>query len=305
MSPVSRSDLPTYDQLILPTIRAVETLGGSARGREITAQVLADIGATDEQVALTYGHREKSVLVDRVDWARSYATLGGALERPQRGLFVLTALGKAILALPLQEATDRAAQLDREVRSRPRPDRRAKRTPAGPDETEAVTAAEAIEEVEDGEVADSEWRGTLLARLHRLTPDGFEEFVVYLLKTFGMELTRVGGTGDEGIDGIGLAPISPVLSSRVAVQAKRYDPASSVGREAVALFQRDAAAAGAERAVLVTLGRFSPAARKAAIAATPTVNLIDGDRLCDLVLEQGIGVRSVPEVDEPWFDRFE
>lgn len=120
-----------------------------------------------------------------------------------------------------------------------------------------------------------------------------------------MELTRVGGTGDEGIDGIGLVPISPVLSSRVAVQAKRYDPGTAVGREVVALFQRDAAAAGAERAVLVTLGRFSPAARKAATAATPTVNLIDGDRLCELVEQQGIGIKSVPTVVEEWFDRFE
>lgn len=44
---------------------------------------------------------------------------------------------------------------------------------------------------------------------------------------FGMELTRVGGSGDEGIDGIGLAPLSPVLSSRVAVQAKRYEPSTT------------------------------------------------------------------------------
>jgi len=60
--------------------------------------------------------------------------------------------------------------------------------------------------------------------LHRLSPAGFEEFTLYLLRTFGIELTRVGGVGDEGIDGLGLAPISAVLSSRVAVQAKRYDP---------------------------------------------------------------------------------
>jgi restriction system protein len=73
----------------------------------------------------------------------------------------------------------------------------------------------------------------------------------------------------------------------------------------VALFQRDASAAGAERAVLVTLGRFSPAARKAATAATPTVNLIDGDRLCELVQEQQIGIRMVPRVLGRWFDRFD
>lgn len=62
----------------------------------------------------------------------------------------------------------------------------------------------------------------LLSRLHRLSPTGFEEFVLFLLRQYGLELRRVGGSGDEGIDGIGIAPLSPVLSSRVAVQVKRY-----------------------------------------------------------------------------------
>ena len=111
--------------------------------------------------------------------------------------------------------------------------------------------------------------------------------------------------GGVGGDGIGLAPISAVLSSRVAVQAERYDPTATVGREIVALFQRDAAAAGAERAVLVTLARFTPAARKAATVTTPTVDLIDGGKLCDLVRDQQIGLRIVTQVDESWFDRFD
>jgi restriction system protein len=72
----------------------------------------------------------------------------------------------------------------------------------------------------------------------------------------------------------------------VAVQAKRYDPTATIGREVVARFQRDAAAAGAERAVLVTIGRLSEPARLAATTATPTVDLIDGEKLCELVREK-------------------
>jgi restriction system protein len=289
----SREDLPSYLDLIYPTLRAVQEAGGSAQAREITAQVLADIGATDDQLELTYENQPKSVLVDRVDWARSYATSGGALDRPKRALYVLTPFGREILTLPEAGARKRVREMDREVRAR----RRRERRPAEHDITEDP-------EVGLPAPTSESWKDALLQRLHRLTSDGFEEFVIFLLKAYGMELIRVGKSGDEGIDGIGLAPLSPVLSSRVAVQAKRYDPSAAIGREVVALFQRDAAAAGAERAVLVTLGRFSPAARKAAVAATPTVNLIDGDRLCDLVEEQRIGVRSVTTVIEEWFDRF-
>ena len=139
-----------------------------------------------------------------------------------------------------------------------------------------------------------------------MPPEGFEEFVIYVLKSYGMELERVGGGGDEGIDGIGTAPLSPVLSSRVAVQAKRHDPdGPAISRDVVALFQRDAAAVGAERAILVTLARVSAPARKAAAQTTPNVELIDGDRLVELCHEQSIGVVIRPQVDEGWFTRFE
>jgi restriction system protein len=205
---------------------------------------------------------------------------------------VLTTYGKELLALPEDKAIQAVKEMDRQVR--------ANRARKHSDSDNGTASTE-----EDVEAEDTGWTDVLLSRLHRLTAEGFEEFVMYLLRTYGLELTRVGGTGDQGIDGIGIAPISPVLSSRVAVQAKRYDPTSTVGREVVALFQRDAAAAGAERAVLVTLGRFSEPARKAAIATTPTVDLIDGDRLCQLVRDKEIGLRIVPQVQEAWFDRFD
>lgn len=76
--------LPSYVELICPTRRAIDELAGSARGREITARVLEDLSFTDEQVAITYPNRPKSILIDRVEWARSYAKLGGALETPRR-----------------------------------------------------------------------------------------------------------------------------------------------------------------------------------------------------------------------------
>jgi restriction system protein len=290
MTPAKRTDVPTYVELIFPTLKAVADLGGSAQGREITSQVLDDIGATDEQVAITYDNRPKSVLIDRLEWARSYAKLGGALDSPQRGLYVLSTFGKEVLSLP--EPAEAVREMDRQVRASRARIRTASDQVAPPIEDEI-------------EAEDTGWTEVLLDRLHRLSPEGFEEFVMYVLRTYDLELTRVGGTGDQGIDGIGIAPLSPVLSSRVAVQAKRYDPTSSIGREVVALFQRDAAAAGAERAVLVTLGRFSKAARLAAVATTPTVDLIDGQKLCELVREKEIGIRIVPQVQDSWFDRFD
>lgn len=187
-----RDSLPSYQDLIYPTLRAVEKLGGSGQAREITAEVVNAISATEEQLALTYENRSKSVLIDRVDWARSYAALAGALERPKRGIYVLTPLGKSILVLPEEAGLDRCRQLDRDVRS--------SRRAGGAPKKEPPVGEPPVES------PDESWKEVLLARLHKLSPDGFEEFVLYLLRTFEMELTRVGGSGDEGIDGIGLAP---------------------------------------------------------------------------------------------------
>lgn len=63
---------------------------------------------------------------------------------------------------------------------------------------------------------------------------------------------------------------------------------------------------GAERAILVTLSRFTEAARKAANAASPTVDLINGDRLAELIRDDGeSGVTLQPTVSETWFERFD
>ncbi|MGB7962681.1 MAG: restriction endonuclease [Propionicimonas sp.] len=295
-------ELPAYSDLILPTIEAVAALGRSAKAREITSRVLADLAPTDDMLGAHFpGRPDESVFMGRLQWARSYAKLIGALESPTRGVFLLTDLGKELLALPSEEAHKRIHRLDREFR------RNRHRSKAS---AVTVSATEDVEEelpTEAEEVSGpSSWREVLLARLHRLSPTSFEEFVLYLLRLYGLELERVGGSGDEGIDGIGTAPLSAVLSSRVAVQVKRYDPQGRpVGREVVALFQRDAQTKGAERAILVTLGKFSEAARKAAIVTSPTVDLIDGERLCALVLEQELGVKLAPTVNEAWFDRFD
>ena len=68
-----------------PTLRAVKALGGSATGREITEQLIDTGGFSDDELAVTYDTRDKSVLVDRMDWARSYCKLAGALDKSAPG----------------------------------------------------------------------------------------------------------------------------------------------------------------------------------------------------------------------------
>lgn len=306
----TQQGMPTHQQLVVPVIRAVVELGGSAKAREITDQVLDHYPDAERLLQMTYPNRpEKSVLTDRIAWGRSTAKLIGALEQPSTGMYLTTDLGEELLGLQEEEALRRIRDLDREYSRQQRRKKAEKAaTPDVSEVDEEEPSAEVLAET-DAEDDDSGavWKVQLLDRLHRLTPEGFEKFVLYLLRRYGLELTHIGGSGDEGIDGIGTAPLSPVLSSRVAVQVKRYAPnGKPIGRDTVALFQRDAQTKGAERAILVTLSRFTDPARKAANSATPTVDLISGDRLADLIRDDGAsGVSLQPTVNESWFDKFD
>lgn len=302
--------IPTHQELVIPALQAVASLGGSTESGEIVDYVIEHYPNSESLLEITYPKRPSvAVLPERVAWARSMAKLIGALEQPTRGMYLITKLGEGLLQLPEEKALEKVRDLDRDYY---RQQRQRKLSDSAQNSSRQIEdsqpSAEVLADTESDKAATgSEWKAQLLDRLHRLSPEGFEKFVLYLLRRYGLQLTHMGGSGDEGIDGIGTAPLSPVLSSRVAVQVKRYAPQGKpIGRETVALFQRDAQTKGAERAILVTLSRFTEAARKAANAASPTVDLINGDRLAELIRDDGeSGVTLQPTVSETWFERFD
>ena len=304
----SKEDLPTDKDLVLPVLQAVDRLGGSATSRQITDAVIEALAPSEDLLAITYPARggDESIYLDRLEFARSHCKTAEVLESPRRSLFLVTGLGREILVMETDAAASRLVELYRVRRARR--DKAAVIKSRAGDDTADEAAMPDANDAQAPVLADEgseEWKKVLLERLHLMTPEGFERFVLYLLRNYDLELRHVGQSGDRGIDGIGTAPMSPVLSATVAVQAKRHDPTKRIGRDIVALFQRDADAAGAERAILVTLGGYTAAAREASQVATPTVDLIDGDRLCDLALDKQVGVRNIPQVDLKFFDRFD
>ncbi|MDD7587261.1 MAG: restriction endonuclease [Mycobacteriaceae bacterium] len=299
--------MPTHQELVVPILRALVTLGDSAKSRDVIEEVVSSLPDSDRLLQMTYPNRPNtSVLEDRVGWSIATSKRIGATDQPTRGMYMVTDFGRSLLLLDANSALEKVKEIDREIYREQRQEREKKNKeidPEIPQDSDVIIDTGA----EDPVPVQPDWEEQLLARLHSLSPDGFEKFVIYLLKKYGLKLMHVGGTGDEGIDAIGTAPLSPVLSSRVAVQVKRYAPdGKPIGRETVALFQRDAATKGAERAILVTLSRFTEPARKAATNATPTVDLIDGKKLAELILEDGeSGVSMAPVVDDNWFNRFD
>jgi restriction system protein len=135
-----------------------------------------------------------------------------------------------------------------------------------------------------------------------MAPNGFERLAQRLLREAGfVSATVTGRSGDGGIDGLGVYRLS-LVSFPVFFQCKRYR--GSVGASAVRDF-RGAMAGRGDKGLLITTGTFTPDAKAEATRdGAPPVDLIDGDRLCDLLKQYEVGVRTtIRQVEDVRVDK--
>ena len=110
-------DMPTYLDLIIPTLRVVVELGGSAHISEITEAIINTYPNGEELAEIRYSDKpKKSILLNRISWARSRAKIFGWLENPSRGMYLITAEGSNVLGLPEPEASELIFEYNREYR---------------------------------------------------------------------------------------------------------------------------------------------------------------------------------------------
>lgn len=88
--------VPPWDQFMAPVLRLL--LDGQVRNRRECHGLVADaMGLTEEQRTelLNSGHVKYR---NRIGWAMSYLTRVGALDRPTRGNYSITNVGRQLLA---------------------------------------------------------------------------------------------------------------------------------------------------------------------------------------------------------------
>lgn len=269
--------IPTHEDLMLPTLRVLDSHGGSATNDEIVESLIEMLGLTPAQLEVTYPTSGVGIVVDRMGWARSYLKYPALVENPKRRVWVLTEEGRAALGWS-------DAQLRAVVSSAYNAKQAAKRAAA------AASAGEPAEA--DGspdEQGEGAWSDALLAKLKTMPPDGFERLAQRLLRESGFVRVEVTGkSGDGGIDGSGVLRMN-LISFQVLFQCKRY--AGSVPSGTVRDF-RGAMQGRADKGLIITTGTFTADARKEATRdGAPAIDLIDGEALCQLLKERGLGVR--------------
>ena len=280
---IPESRMPTHDDLLWPTLKALESIGGSASIQELSSRVAMDMSLPDEILDIPHKDGPQTEVDYRAGWARTSLKRIGAIDNTVRGVWTITDRGRDVQSEEQARELVRSNWADRQQTKKARDTKAPEPESADPDD-------------------DQDWEGALLDILRSIAPDAFERLCQRILRESGFTRVEVTGrSGDGGIDGAGVLRVN-LISFHVRFQCKRY--AGSVGAPQIRDF-RGAMVGRADKGLFITTGAFTTDAQREAVRdGAPAIDLIDGSDLCILLkdLELGVTTKTVQEITpEPEF----
>ncbi len=271
-----------------PLLDALRGLGGSARADEAVDRVASDLKIPDELLNETLSSGG-SRFRNQVAWARFYLVKEGLIGSSKHGVWSLTEKGLTTF-LTQPQARELFLRWVKNFQ-----DQRKQKKPEALEET-----------VAEGTGSTSKnYRDIVLETLLALHPAGFERLSQRLLREAGFsQVVVTGQSSDGGIDGYGTLQVNPLVSFKVLFQCKRY--AKSVVPSHVRDF-RGAMSGRADKGIIITTGTFTAEARREASRdGAPPIELIDGEKLVDMLERYELGLRAVTtfELDDEFFNEF-
>ena len=266
--------IPSQPQMHQPILETLKSVEGVAHINDIE-ESLAGIFSLSESERRETVPSGAPKFRNRMQWALSVLTRDGLTRRPSRGRYEITPQGIASL-------TETNPQVN------PRPN----------DDIPPAEQMDALHKELGAALADE-----LLDSVKRLPPPDFERLVVKLLEGMGYgEGRQIGGSGDQGIDGV----INQDLLGLeiVYIQAKRWQ--SAVGEPEIRNFLGSLDVKGANKGVFITTSTFSQSAKNSASSSAKTIRLIDGGELAKLMIRHDVGVitemtYALKKLDENYF----
>jgi restriction system protein len=301
--------LPQWFEFLTPVLKTLEAHGPLRRGA-LDAAVAEYVGLTQDQMREVLASGQPRYK-NRIGWASSHLVIGGALQRPSRGLYELSELGRSLLA---------GGQIITEQMIKDLPKYKEHQAVLKAQKTDVTANVTVVEEDADQspqEVIDkaaNELRtaveADLLERLQNIDPYAFERLVLKVLGAMGYgkdgSLAATAKSGDDGIDGI--ISQDPLGLDRIYLQAKRY-VGHNVQAPEIAGFIGAIGINGGDRGVFITTSDFTPGARTNASKSPHRIELINGAGLVHLMVDHRVGVQeeaTIPiyKVDADFFDEF-
>jgi restriction system protein len=253
---------------------------------------------------------------NRANWACYDLFRAGLIDRPKRGVYIITDAGKQ-LAAQKPQVIDRDFLMKYPQFVKFVQTHGTKKTvngeahspePEGDITTKNKTPEELIGSAY--QMIQSTLKQEVLDLAKKMDPLQFEQLVLDLLIAMGYggskaeaaQVTKA--SNDEGIDG--LINEDRLGLDVIYVQAKRWQ--DTVGRKEIQSFVGALAGQQAHKGIFITTSDFADTAIAYAKKVTQKVILIDGDRLADLMIQHDIGVSTshayvVKHIDNDYFEQ--
>lgn len=303
--------IPDYQSLMLPVLEVAAQ--GEARVPSAAARIADRLGISEDERDQMLPSGKQKLLHNRVHWAKFYLNKAGLIDSPRRGAFTITAAGSELLqSSPQRIDVETLKKYPAFAEYYAQYTNRQAGSDAGQTVPQPLVSETTPEEQIDAahSFLTNALQADLLGRIMSQSPAFFEHLIVELLVAMGYggshedAAQRLGKSGDGGIDGI--IDEDRLGLDRIYVQAKRYAAASTVGRPEIQGFVGSLVGLGASKGVFVTTSCFSKQALDYARNLQQRIILIDGNRLSDLMIEFGVGVRTsrvveVKRLDEDFF----
>ncbi len=299
-------NIPKWDE-IRPVALKLLTKYESLKLSEFEEPLAQEFGLTEEEIAYKYESGNGKVFYDRISWSLSYLSMSKLVEKPTRGVYKITTQGRELLKTPeklenfvKEKIKEREQQKPKQIISTPTPE---EETP----QEELYRSAEKIRATVCDEVLE-----TILQK----SPKEFEALVVNLLQRmgYGGEVKDAGTvtqySNDGGIDGVIKEDILGL--GRIHIQAKRYAPTNTIGREEIQKFVGALAVAQSNKGVFISTSSYSKRAVEYVrnLAGSTTVVLIDGDQLASYIYDFELGMQveqtiEIKKMDSDFWDTME
>jgi restriction system protein len=284
--------IPTYEDFMLPLLKALDS-GQPHRLCDLYLPLARGFGLSEEEIAKKLPSGQQRVVNNRVGWARTYLLKAGLLASPKRGYVELTDVGRSILGENPPEIDRQFLERFESFREFWRSSVQRQRTDLServPTTESSATPEETIEAVH--EQLREQLSTELLEKLKGSSSYFFEKVVLRLLQAMGYG--GISGSGmvtppsrDGGIDGI--IHEDKLGLDTVCIQAKKWE--NTVGRRTVQEFVGSMDLHRSKKGVILTTSKFSSDALDYVDRIEgKKVVLIDGNRLCELMIEHRIGV---------------
>ena len=86
--------VPSFDEMMWPTLQALKETGGSASNQELLTRVAQLMAIPEEVQNLPHGDGPRTEVDYRMLWARTYLRKVGAIQNSERGVWSITAAGQ-------------------------------------------------------------------------------------------------------------------------------------------------------------------------------------------------------------------